>query len=184
MKSTYPLLALALALGLAAPAQAQWKWRDANGAIHYSDQPPPASVAAANILRGRLADPVPAAKPGAGPASAAPAPAPLAKASVSRAPAGGPPPAGAAKPGEAQRAGAAPGSGPAPVAEAPEPGSAQVEQLAQACNQLREEMRTLESGMRLARVNARGEQEILSDADRAKRVEVVSRELRASCPQS
>lgn len=177
MKSSHPLVALALVLGLATAAHAQWKWRDANGAIHYSDQPPPVSVPAANILRGRLADPLPAAKPAEGAAPANPAP-------VAKAPASAQAQPGAARPGQAPSAGATPGSGPVAPRGAPEPGSAQIEQIAQACNQLREEIRTLESGMRLARVNARGEQEILSDADRAKRVEVVTRELRANCPQS
>ena len=182
MKALHLLLASALALTAAVDAQAQWKWRDASGATHYSDQPPPVTVPQANILHGAPVQPAQAATPGD--ESRTPAPPALAGAM----------PQGAAKPGQTQRAGAngrtdAPNqakgkAGENPTAPPAELTSAQLEQLAQACTQLREEVRTLESGMRLARVNARGEPEVISEEDRAKRVEYVKREIRANCPLS
>ncbi len=39
-----------LLLGSAAQA-AQWKWRDAQGVMHYSDQPPPANIPPRDILQ-------------------------------------------------------------------------------------------------------------------------------------
>lgn len=180
MKALHLLLASTLALTAAVDAHAQWKWRDASGAIHYSDQPPPVSVPVPNILRG---GPVQAAQP-AKPGEAAQTPAPPALAGAM--------PKGAAKPAQTQRAGggadatsqAKGKAGENPASPPAELTSAQLEQLAQACTQLRDEMRTLESGMRLARVNARGEPEVMSEEDRAKRVEFVRREIRANCPLS
>ncbi|MCL4746936.1 MAG: hypothetical protein KJZ83_16200 [Burkholderiaceae bacterium] len=181
MNARTTILAIALVLGAVTNAHAQWKWRDAGGAIHYSDQPPPLSVPAASILRAGAAAP---ARPGTATAGAPPSDAtPLASAAPAQ--------------------GARPGSGPrTPAAESAQAGDpakpkdavmrpptpielteAQREHLAQACTQLRAEVRTLESGMRVARVNARGEQEIMSDEDRAKRAEFVAREISTNCPQ-
>lgn len=42
--------ALVLLLSQAAQA-AQWKWLDAQGVVHYSDLPPPATVPARNVLQ-------------------------------------------------------------------------------------------------------------------------------------
>ena len=39
-----------LLCGLVAPADAQWKWISPSGVVHYSDQPPPPTIAARNIL--------------------------------------------------------------------------------------------------------------------------------------
>lgn len=43
-------LLLLVGIAFSGDALAQWKWRDANGQVHYSDQPPPASVPASQIL--------------------------------------------------------------------------------------------------------------------------------------
>lgn len=48
----YRLLALGLlACSIALPAQAQWKWRDAGGKIQYSDMPPPKGTPDKDILQ-------------------------------------------------------------------------------------------------------------------------------------
>ena len=44
------LLALIAASLIALPATAQWKWRDKGGHVQYSDLPPPAGTADADIL--------------------------------------------------------------------------------------------------------------------------------------
>ena len=44
------MLAALLGLALALPAQAQWKWRDKNGQTQYSDLPPPPTVPEQDIL--------------------------------------------------------------------------------------------------------------------------------------
>jgi len=70
-----------LLLALAAPAYAQlYKWVDADGKVHYSDQPPPATARKEQKLNIRTTPPesaapsaegeVPAAKPAAGPTTA------------------------------------------------------------------------------------------------------------------
>ena len=56
--------------------------------------------------------------------------------------------------------------------------------LGQACEAMRAETRTLESGMRLARVNARGEQEVVSEEERAARLNALRKDLQAHCPTS
>ena len=178
------------------PAQAQWKWRDDLGRLHYSDQPPPPSVPAASILsapRGGARPPAPgtdAAKAGADPAKANPA------ARTASADAG--------KPGSAAGADAdpaKPSAGPKTWAERSmelrkqdaqrkeeqrkeEELARQAAALGQACEAMRAETRTLESGMRLARVNARGEQEVVSEEERAARLNALRKDLQAHCPTS
>lgn len=55
---------MVLLLGLAVPASAElYRWTDADGRVHYSDQPPPASIKKLQRLRSqgpnRAADPAP-----------------------------------------------------------------------------------------------------------------------------
>lgn len=141
-------LALPLALCPAA-AQAQWVWKDSRGQVHASDMPPPRDIPDKNVMQ-RPAAP-------AAPASAA---------------ALLPPPAGAAS-------AAVPGTRSDPELEARKR-RADEEQAAQKkaedgrqasqrienCNRAREALRQLESGMRIARVNDKGEREFLDDAAR------------------
>ncbi len=181
MKLRTTLLAVALALGALTNAHAQWKWRDSAGAIHYSDQPPPISVPVANILRAGATATV---QPGATTTGAT---TPDANSPASAPPAQAAKPTPASQPAAAENAQAGDPTKPKEgVMRPPTPielTAAQREHLAQACTQLRTEVRTLESGMRLARVNARGEQEIMTDEDRAKRAEFVAREISTNCPQ-
>lgn len=155
-------LVAAMALSVLLPAQAQWKWRDAQGRIQYSDRPPPHSVPDKDVL----------ARPSAQ-TMAAPPPA---------APASGP--ASAVMPGvrdpqlEARKR----------QGEADEQAQRRAEeekvarQRKENCERAREYARTLDSGMRIARVNAQGEREVLDDDQRAAEVaktrEVVTSECR------
>jgi len=143
------LAALAL-WALSAPADAQWKWRDSRGQVHISDTPPPRDVPDKDVLQ----------RPDPG---------------VRRAP----PPAPAAA-----SAAAVPGAAAKPPVDAEleeRKRKADQEQLARKqadekqrkkareenCNRAREQLATMDSGMRIARVRPDGEREYLTDAQRA-----------------
>jgi hypothetical protein len=181
----FTLLAVLAALVAAPAAQAQWKWRDAGGQIHYSDRPPPAGTVGVQILKGTQPPPAPATARNAAPGAAQPA-----------APGTAPPTATAGKP--ASNATAAPPTPENRLADlqmrlkqqeaqraAAERKEQEAEQKAalrnQACADLASGIRTLESGMRVVTVNAQGEQEFLSDEERAVRLERLRRDQRALC---
>lgn len=143
------LAALTLALvgaALAGPAVAQWKWRAANGQIQYSDLPPPPGVSEKDILQRPTAATLRA--PAAAPAAAS-AP-PLAPKLVD--------PELEAKRKKAEQEDAA-------KAEAEKQRVAAAK--ADNCKRARDQIRTLESGQRMARINEKGEREILDDKMRA-----------------
>jgi hypothetical protein len=168
------------------PADAQWRWRDANGRITVSDRPPPREIADKDILsrpsnaaRQRLA------APAADAASAAEAAAP-AVAGVTSAPGGGAsaPAVGASRPPsqlqaevEARRK----------RAEQEQAARAKAEedklaaQRAENCRRARSHVATLESGQRIARVNERGEREILDDRARADEMRTARAVIASDC---
>lgn len=168
MHSLLATLVLAMGLLQAAPAQAQWMWRDAAGKPVLSDRPPPPEVPDSSIVRRPgSATPKPSATdPAAGPADAA-APAPA-------------------------------GHGEDPVlqqrrqqAEAEQAARRQAEQQAQArarsenCARARQAKANLDSGMRVARVNAQGEREFLDDAARAAQARRAAEVMARDCaPQA
>jgi hypothetical protein len=150
------LSAALLGLTLALPAAAQWKWRDAHGQTQYSDLPPPPGVPEKDILQrpggaaaARRAAAASAATPAA-PASAASA-APLAAARASD------PELEAKRKQAEQEAAAKKKAGDDKVAAA----------RAESCKRAQAQMRTLDSGIRIARVNEKGEREIIDDTARA-----------------
>ena len=157
------LMALAL-LALSAPADAQWKWRDSRGQIHISDIPPPRDIPDKDVLqRPEL---------------------------VVRKPAAPPPPAAGAS------AVAAPGKAPVDPELEQRKRKAEQEQEAKIkadqqkaavvrkdnCQRARDQLATLDSGQRIARIKADGEREILDDDARAKEArrarEVIASECR------
>ncbi|HSV60233.1 MAG TPA: DUF4124 domain-containing protein [Variovorax sp.] len=155
-------------------AHAQWQWTDKNGKTVFSDTAPPPEVPEKNILRrGNAPAPRPnpnvvvlnpGAEPEGKPAAAAAAPT-AAK------------PAGEAKPGvdkeleekikkaeEAEKAKKA--------AEAQKIAQAKAEN----CTRARQAKATYDSGIRVARLNAQGEREIIDDnmrAEEQKRLQAV-----------
>lgn len=150
MSRTSLLLVVALiGATVALPAAAQWKWKDARGQVQYSDLPPPQGTPDKDILQrpnGALARSVPA--PAAAPAAAASgASAPLLAVK-------GTDPALEAKRKEQEAAEAA-------KKKAEEQRVAAVK--ADNCMRARSQLRTLESGVRIARTNDKGEREILDD---------------------
>jgi len=147
--SALGLTALAL-LALSPPAEAQWKWRDSRGQVHISDIPPPRDVPDKDVLQ---RPEVVARKP-------APAPAAAASAAVGAAPAKAPVDAELE---ERKR-----------KAEQDQEAKAKADQQKAAairkdnCLRARDQLATLDSGQRIARIKADGEREILDDEARAK----------------
>lgn len=154
----------------ALPAQAQWKWRDANGRVQISDLAPPPSVPEKDILqrpRGAQSAPAVSAAPAAPAASAASAA-----------------PAAAAKPkgpldAEIEKRRKAEEQDKAAKARAEE--ERRSAQRADNCNRAREMVTTLESGQRIARVNAKGEREFLDDGQRAAEVRRAREVMASDC---
>jgi hypothetical protein len=158
----------AVSMLAAVPALAQWQWVDSNGKKVFSDMPPPASVPEKNIVkrpRGRA--PVP--PPDAG-ADAAPAEVP---ASTGVAPAAsGSDPQLEAKKKQAEQAEQA-----RRKAEAEK----QAKARAETCERAKRSRSTIDSGIRLATTNAKGEREILDDKARAAERERIEGLIRSSC---
>jgi type IV secretory pathway VirB10-like protein len=153
MNSTRTLL-LALFCALPALAMAQWQWIDQDGRKVFSDQPPPPETPASKILRqpsatkgGKSLSIVPQAPASAAIAASAPAP----KLS------------GKDRALEDKRKAAE-------AAEADKK-KEQDEQVAKAraenCTRAKRAKAEYDSGMRVARLNDKGEREVLDDAQRA-----------------
>ena len=163
-----------LGVGLTLPAQAQWKWRDQRGQVQYSDLPQPPGVPEQNILsrpassKARLAVMSPAAS-AVVPAMAASGPA--ASASSALAPHTIDPEL------EARRK----------KAEAEQAAKAKAEEArvaaarADNCKRAQSQMRTLDSGIRIARTNEKGEREILDDSQREEEVRRTRDVISADC---
>ena len=138
------LLAAVLGACLALPAVAQWKWRGPNNQIQYSDLPPPAGVAekdilqrpSSSVLRAAPVEVVAALAPAASAASA-----PLLQ------------PKGTEPELEAKRKKAEQDQADKAKAEEQRLAAAKVEN----CTRARAHVRSLDSGLRMARVNDKGE---------------------------
>jgi len=145
-------LGVLLTLSLSNPAFAQWKWKDKSGRVQYSDLPPPPAVSDADILQ----------RPTGSVRKGGPSFAPNAAASAASAPASGP--SNAVEPElEAKRKKAAEEEGAKRRAEEEKQKVARAEN----CQRAKAQLRALEDGMRMARVNEKGEREVLDDKGRA-----------------
>lgn len=145
---------------LAGPVAAQWKWRAANGQIQYSDLPPPPGVAEKDILQRPTAATL-RAPAAAAPAASAP---PLSPKNVD--------PELEAKRKKAEQEDAA-------KAKAEEQRVAAAK--ADNCKRARDQIRTLESGQRMARINDKGEREVLDDKMRAEEMKRARDMASADC---
>jgi hypothetical protein len=158
--------ALCAMLGTAAPdAWAQWKWKDARGQVHISDLPPPRDIPDKDVMQ-RPTDSVRrAAAAAAAQASAASAPvAPAAKPKVD-------------PELEARKARQEAEQKAKDKAAEDKAGS----QRADNCQRARQHLATLESGMRIARVNDKGEREILDDKGRAEEMQRARQVMASEC---
>lgn len=158
------LCSLICLLVAASPALAQWKWKDGTGQVHVSDMPPPREVQDKDILQ----RPIPAKRA----AAAAPA------ASGASAAAGLESARQKSDPElEARKA----------RLEAEQKAKAKADedklsaQRAENCQRARQHLATLQSGMRIARVNAKGEREFLDDGARAQEVQSTQRLIESDC---
>ncbi|MEO8006204.1 MAG: DUF4124 domain-containing protein [Betaproteobacteria bacterium] len=154
MGATGLVAALVGSLFLTLPAMAQtYKWTDADGKIHYSDQPPPAAVKDESVIkRGKNAPPPPTAaapgdkgKPGAGPRAATPQEqeAEFRKRQVANA-----------------------------EKEAAEKKKADdAAEKKTNCDAAKAQLANLQAGGRITRNNAKGEREFLSDAEVSQEIE-------------
>ena len=145
-----PFCVLACALALPLAASAQWQWIDNQGKKVFSDQPPPADVPDKNVLR----------RPGGKAAPAAPA-ADTPKTDAAAAPA--PKAAGVDKELEEKARKAEEAEKAKRAAEEQKVAKAKAEN----CNRARQGKATMDSGMRVARMNDKGEREIMDDQARA-----------------
>lgn len=147
---------------------AQWKWRDASGQTHVSDRPPPPDIADRDVLQ-RPREAARRPEPSAVPASAA--------ASAASGPAIGEARQRVDPELEARRR----------QAEQEQQAKAQQEEerraaaRAENCRRAREHQRTLESGMRVARINEKGEREYMSDAQRSSELQRTREAAAANC---
>ncbi len=154
---------------LAGGASAQYQWKDENGRMVFSDQGPPSNIDPSRVIRnspGRSASGGNLAANGAPPVvSPAAAANPVARESL------------ADKELDAKRK----AKEKADAERKKKEEADQTAKLARACDEMRAELRTLESGMRAATVNAQGEREFLSDTDRERRLDSVRRDIKDSC---
>lgn len=158
------LCAGAATLALAAvPATAQYQWRDTAGRMVFSDQPPPASVDPKRIVKAPTAplpleaQAAPAAAATAGAAKAAPTVAERELAYRKR----------QAEQAEQEK-------------KAAEESRRKLD-LARACADTQADIRSLESGQRISRINAAGEREFLAEAERAQRLKDARKNVGERC---
>ncbi|WP_218508590.1 DUF4124 domain-containing protein [Variovorax sp. dw_308] len=168
------VLVLGFACVLPLAASAQWQWVDSAGKTVFSDQPPSLDVPEKNIVRrpanARGAPRVnPDAVPPAGADAATAAPQPAA--------ASAPKPTGVDKELEEKARKAADAEKARKAAEEAKIAKAKADNCAQA----RQSKSTFDSGIRVARVNASGEREILDDAQRAAEVKRAQAAIDQNC---
>lgn len=156
-----------LIASLSTPALAQWKWRDKNNQVQYSDLPPPQGVPESSILQRPAA-----ASRRALPAVAASSAQAAASAASGLAPAKGVEPELEAKLRKEEQDKAAKAKAEADKLAA---------QKADNCNRARLQLRGLEDGLRVARVNQKGERELLDDKARAEEVARTRETISADC---
>ena len=145
------LCVLACALALPVAASAQWQWIDNQGKKVFSDQAPPTDVPEKNILRrpgGKVAAPAPVAEEAKTETAAAPA---------------APKPSGVDKELEEKTRKAEEAEKAKRAAEEQKIAKAKAEN----CSRARQGKATMDSGMRVARINDKGEREIMDDDARA-----------------
>lgn len=159
---------LLLVLPLLAVGQPQWKWRDAQGRIQYSDRPPPAGTPDKDILarppgalQPRSVQVLPVGQAASAPTQPA---APAASSALERL-------------AEQERAKQARDSEAKLKAE--EERNKQIR--ADNCKAAREQMASLRSGMRVARLNDKGEREVLDDAQRAAQIQRTQEAISSNC---
>ncbi len=154
-----------LGAALALPAAAQWKWRDARGQVQYSDLPPPPGVVDKDILQRPNGSFQRALPPSA---AAASAPASAASGLVPK----------TVEPElEAKRKKEEEAEAAKKQAEEKRIAAAKADN----CNRAKAHARSLDSGLRVARVNEKGEREIIDDKMRAEEARRAREVMASDC---
>ena len=157
MKNSRRLVLACLGM-LSMAATAQWQWIDSNGKKVFSDQAPPISVPEKNIVR-RPGNSASITTPASPPVPATPASAAQSRAS---APAGLTRPSGVDRELEEKTRRAEDAEKARQMAEAERIARTRADNCARA----RQGRATFDSGIRIARINANGEREIMDDGAR------------------
>lgn len=161
---------LSLVVLSSGPALAQWQWVDSTGSKVFSDTPPPASIPDKNILK----------RPGARMA-ALPAAAPSTPDTTSTGSVGAPKVPVRDEQLEARKKQAEDAEKAKKKAEDERVAKARAEN----CERARRSKSTLDSGIRIATTNAKGEREIMDDKTRAQENQRVDDIIRSDCaPQA
>jgi Domain of unknown function (DUF4124) len=159
------LLALTCLLPLA--ASAQWQWLDKDGRKVFSDKAPPPEIAPERILKGPKGHViVPDAK-----ADAAPAAVPVSTAL--------PKPTGSDKALEERKSKAAAAEAEQKKAEEAKVAAAKAEN----CNRARANKASYDSGVRMMRVDAKGERQFIDDNQKAEEVKRLNEVIARDCAQ-
>lgn len=151
-------------------ALAQWQWIDGSGRRVFSDTPPPSGTPDKNILKrpvGARANPTPAATVSAGTATTATAATPSTAA----------PPTGKDSELEARKKQAEQAEQAKKKAELDKLNQARAEN----CERAKRAKTTLDSGIRIATTNAKGEREIMDDKGRASEAQRLDGVIRSDC---
>lgn len=166
------VLVLGCVCALPLAASAQWQWIDNSGKKVFSDQPPPSDIPEKNIVRRN--GPNPAQRVNVVPTTDAPAAdsAPAASAAPKA-----PKPSGVDKELEEKTKKAEADEKAKQAAEADKIAKAKADNCARA----REGKNTLDSGIRIAKVNSSGEREILDDTGRAAEQKRIQSTIDANC---
>jgi len=135
------------------------KWVDANGKVHYSDQPPPANVKA-KTLRSTSSTPALTSASGVAASSAPPAVKTLAERE--------------AELKKAQKA-------KKDAADKAAQEQALKEENQANCDAYKQNLRTLQEGMRMVEINANGERSFVSDEQRQQRIAKTQQDISAFC---
>lgn len=158
-------VAVVVLLAAAGDAAAQWAWKDKDGKITASDRPPPKDIPDKDILRR------PAQRAIVNTAAAAPAAASAASATA----------AGPKSPLEAQVEAKKKAAEQEQAAKAKAEEEKAAVQRAENCRRARGQLATLESGVRMARTNDKGEREVLDDAARAAETQRARQIIASDC---
>jgi len=153
-------LAALACLALSVPAQAQWKWRDSRGQIHVSDIPPPRDIPEKDVLQ----RPDPAARKAPAAVAAAPAASAAGK-------------AGADPELEERKRKAEQEQAERKKADDKKAQTARADN----CQRAREQLATMDSGMRVVRIRPDGEREYLSDEQRASEAQSARNAIATDC---
>ena len=167
------LLFSAATLFICTASMAQYQWIDANGRKVFSDQPPPASVPAKKVVQqpGKTA-PLPVSTNADGDASA--------KADATPAPAAAPAVA-KAKPVDKELEAKKKQADDELAAKKKAEQEAQTKAKVENCARAKSAKASLESGLRIGQVNAKGEREVMDDATKAAEIKRIQGIIAEDC---